>query len=112
MPVFSGVAAITQGRAVPVAWVHWRREHAAGAEFFIEARVEGSTTLLPCRRANRIEDPYGVYFIDGQPWCSFNEVLAGQVQAQLVGADIRESSPEMVAQLLPQIGRLLSQEIS
>lgn len=114
MPVFAGIAAIQDGTPVPLAWVHWKRRaiRSEVPEFFIEATVEGALTLLPCRRVNRVDDPYGVYFIDGQPWCSYTEQLAGPVQAKLVGADIRLGTPEVIRCLLPQLAALVSNEIS
>lgn len=48
-----------------------RREGFQGEQCYAEIRVDGMRVLIPCRRANRAEDPYGVYILaDGSLWRS------------------------------------------
>lgn len=48
-----------------------RRDGSQGAEWYIETRINRLRVLIPCRRANRADDPYGVYLLaDGSIWRS------------------------------------------
>lgn len=106
VPIFSGIEAIAQGKPVPGGWIHWKTPPSADQppEFALEVAVDGAQTLLPCRRVNRITDPYGVYIAeDGRIWCAWTGMAPKAVQAQVVGADIRQSSREFLLTVLPRL---------
>ncbi len=48
-----------------------RREGFQGEEWYAEIKINDVRALIPCRQANRAEDPYGVYILaDGSLWRS------------------------------------------
>jgi hypothetical protein len=112
IPVYAGFRAT--GEPIPVAWVH--RVSQPGRKpphFYLEVVVEGVPAMLPCRRTNRITDPYGVYLVgEGHPWCSLTADLVPEpVRAQLIGADTRATPPEILRRLLPQLDAVLQHSV-
>ena len=111
IPVFAGL--LSDGESIPVAWVHRAVSGREGPEFYLQVVVEGVEVLLPCRRTNRITDPYGVYLVgEGHPWCSLTADLVPEpVRAQLIGADTRATPPEVLRRLLPQLDTVLQRSV-
>jgi hypothetical protein len=112
VPVYAGL--VPEGEPIPVAWVHRvTRPGRDRPEFYLQVVMEGVEVLLPCRRTNRITDPYGVYLVgEGHPWCSLTADLVPEpVRAQLIGADTRATPPEILRRLLPQLDTVLQRSV-
>lgn len=62
-----------------------RRVGFQNEEFYCETHIHELRVLIPCRRVNRIDDPYGVYILaDGSLWRSMQPAVPVSIIGQVV----------------------------